>query len=113
MIPRDSLHALFAVLVISQAAFAADWPQWRGPQRTGISTEKGLSRQWPTEGPRLLWQAKAGLDVRLTPRLSLDLGYRYLNGPQFEPGQTGTPAFDTVNLSSHQHIASAGLKYRF
>jgi len=21
---------------------AADWPQWRGPQRTGISTETGL-----------------------------------------------------------------------
>lgn len=61
----------------------------------------------------LLWQAKAGVDVRLSPRLSLDLGYRYLNGPQYEPDGTTLPGFQNVNLSSHQHIASAGLKYRF
>jgi outer membrane protein assembly factor BamB len=35
---------------------AADWPQWRGPQRTGVSSERGLLKQWPTEGPKLLWQ---------------------------------------------------------
>jgi outer membrane protein assembly factor BamB len=40
------------------AAWAADWPQWRGPQRTGASQETGLLKQWPAEGPRLLWQIK-------------------------------------------------------
>lgn len=35
---------------------AADWPQWRGPQRDGISRETGLLKEWPKEGPRLLWQ---------------------------------------------------------
>jgi outer membrane protein assembly factor BamB len=34
---------------------AASWPQWRGPQRDGISKETGLLKQWPTEGPKLLW----------------------------------------------------------
>jgi outer membrane protein assembly factor BamB len=34
---------------------AADWPQWRGPERTGISKEKGLLQRWPAGGPRLVW----------------------------------------------------------
>src|ERR1051326_6789157 len=39
-------------------ARANDWPQWLGPQRNGLSQEKGLLKQWPTEGPKLLWQVK-------------------------------------------------------
>ena len=35
---------------------AADWPQWRGPQRSGISAETGLLKEWPKEGPRQVWQ---------------------------------------------------------
>jgi outer membrane protein assembly factor BamB len=38
------------------AAGAADWPQWRGPQRDGISQETGLLKEWPQGGPKLLWQ---------------------------------------------------------
>ncbi len=37
---------------------AADWPQWRGPRRMGVSQEKGLLKEWPEQGPRLLWQLK-------------------------------------------------------
>jgi outer membrane protein assembly factor BamB len=37
-----------------------DWPQWRGPRRDGISSEKGLLPNWPPDGPRLLWK-KEGL----------------------------------------------------
>lgn len=33
------------------------WPQWRGPNRDGISREKGLAKQWPDDGPPLLWKA--------------------------------------------------------
>src|SRR5262245_829501 len=33
------------------------WPQWRGPLRDGVSTERGLLREWPKEGPKLLWKA--------------------------------------------------------
>jgi len=41
---------------------AADWPQWRGPNRNGISEETGLLKEWPKEGPKLRWQIKeAGL----------------------------------------------------
>jgi outer membrane protein assembly factor BamB len=37
---------------------ATDWPQWRGPNRDGISQEKGLLKEWPKEGPKLIWQVK-------------------------------------------------------
>jgi outer membrane protein assembly factor BamB len=45
----------------------SDWPQWRGPERTGISQEKGLLKQWPKEGPKLLWQVNDIGDGFSTP----------------------------------------------
>src|SRR5262249_26770536 len=33
-----------------------DWPQWRGPNRDGVSHETGLLKEWPKEGPRVVWQ---------------------------------------------------------
>lgn len=36
----------------------SDWPQWRGPNRDGISTDTGLLKEWPKEGPPLVWEAK-------------------------------------------------------
>jgi outer membrane protein assembly factor BamB len=50
-------HPLFFALVATTLS-AADWPQWRGPKRDGISTETGLLKSWPAEGPKLLWQVK-------------------------------------------------------
>jgi|SRR5688572_1872756 len=35
---------------------STDWPQWRGPDRSGKSTETGLLDQWPAGGPRRLWR---------------------------------------------------------
>jgi outer membrane protein assembly factor BamB len=40
-----------------QSASAADWPQWRGPERNGISAETDLLDAWPEGGPRLVWTA--------------------------------------------------------
>jgi len=37
----------------------SDWPQWRGPNRDGISLEKGLAKEWPKDGPRKLWESTA------------------------------------------------------
>ena len=47
--------ALLATFTLS--ALASDWPQWRGPNRDGVSTEKGLLDEWPEGGPELLWKA--------------------------------------------------------
>ena len=35
---------------------AEDWPGWRGPNRDGKSPDTGLLKEWPEEGPPLLWQ---------------------------------------------------------
>jgi outer membrane protein assembly factor BamB len=34
---------------------AADWPQWQGPDRTRISRETGLRKEWPASGPPVVW----------------------------------------------------------
>ena len=39
----------------NSVAEAADWPQWRGPNRDGKSSETGLLKKWPEGGPKLLW----------------------------------------------------------
>ena len=44
------------LLVLPVAAAADDWPQWRGPDRTGLSGETGLADSWPTEGPPEIWK---------------------------------------------------------
>jgi hypothetical protein len=35
-----------------------NWHQWRGPNRDGISTEKGLMSKWPEQGPKVVFQSK-------------------------------------------------------
>jgi outer membrane protein assembly factor BamB len=42
-------------------AFAADWPGYLGPKRNSTSTEKGLLRTWPKEGPKVLWTVPVGI----------------------------------------------------
>lgn len=39
----------------------ADWPQWLGPDRTGISTETGFLKTWPKNGPEVVWQKNLGV----------------------------------------------------
>ncbi|HYT77277.1 MAG TPA: PQQ-binding-like beta-propeller repeat protein [Vicinamibacterales bacterium] len=37
-----------------------DWPEARGPHRTGISDEKGLIEKWALNGQNFLWRAPYG-----------------------------------------------------
>ncbi len=54
--------AFAAFLVSTTALSAADWPQWRGPNRDDVSKETGLLKSWPEGGPKQLWVFKgAGL----------------------------------------------------
>ena len=50
--------ALASVASVSTSMLAGDWPQWRGPNRDGISAEKGWTTRWPEKGPKVLWKAK-------------------------------------------------------
>jgi outer membrane protein assembly factor BamB len=38
----------------------ADWPQWRGPDRDGVSGETELLTSWPDSGPEVLWRVPLG-----------------------------------------------------
>ena len=42
----------------SPAVSQSDWPQWRGPNRDGVSTETGMLDVWDEDGPPLLWQTE-------------------------------------------------------
>ena len=39
---------------------AAEWAQWRGPNRDGISSETGFLKNWSKEGPKVLWHIPLG-----------------------------------------------------
>src|SRR5438105_3822527 len=56
-LPLGFLVAWLPLLALVRAR-ADDWPQWRGPKRDGHSRETGLLKEWPKEGPRLVWQVK-------------------------------------------------------
>ncbi len=60
------LSALFFVLMLSSLTSGlisgapapvanGDWPQWRGANRNGLSSETGFLKQWPDGGPKTLW----------------------------------------------------------
>jgi outer membrane protein assembly factor BamB len=67
-------------LAISQTvSTASDWPQWRGPNRTGISTEKGLLKEWSKEGPKILWTIQKAGSGYSTPAVVGDRLYLLAN----------------------------------
>lgn len=104
---------------------ADDWPQWRGPDRTGISQETGWKSQWPAEGPLVAWKAKLGLgfsSIVVAQGRVFSLGHQDgqdrvtcleeatgkelwrheypadLGDKYFEGGTTGTPTVDGSQL---------------
>ena len=51
-----------AVLLLSIANVCAqDWPQYLGPNRNGVSAQKGILRSWPQQGPEVLWTVDVGI----------------------------------------------------
>lgn len=76
LLPRFSQLAVALGLgCASPALHALDWPQWRGPNRDGISQEKGLLKEWPKEGPKLLWKFEAAGSGYSTPAVVGDRVY--------------------------------------
>ena len=117
------------ILSLSPTAitYAADqesfWPQFHGPNRDNISTDTGLLRKWPVNGPALLWTTRglghgyssisiangmiytAGNIGKHTVIIALDLDGKILwqvkNGKPWTgayPGSRGTPTIDGSRL---------------
>src|SRR5688572_11020723 len=47
---------LLAASAVAQSEERFDWPQWQGPERTAVSKETGLLKEWPKDGPPLAWK---------------------------------------------------------
>src|SRR5438132_1373685 len=47
-------------LLLGVAAAAADWPQFLGPDRNGVTAETGYSFRWPAAGPPRVWTYRVG-----------------------------------------------------
>ena len=52
---KNLLIILVAVLFFAFTKKEEPVSEWRGPNRSGVYNEKGLLKQWPAEGPKLLW----------------------------------------------------------
>jgi outer membrane protein assembly factor BamB len=59
--------AVSVTMPADRVASTHDWPQWRGPERDGISQEGGLLKEWPAAGPKLRWQVNDIGDGFSTP----------------------------------------------
>ena len=117
--------ASLLLALTSLMAAASDWPQYRGPNRNGVTAEKGWLDQWPADGPAIVWRAKVGLgfsSIVVSKGLACTVGHESgqdtvfcfdaVTGKQqwkhsyaaelgdkfFEGGTTGTPTFDGDQL---------------
>lgn len=48
------------LICLSFPVLASDWPQYLGLDRNAVSTETGLKRNWPEEGPEVKWTVPLG-----------------------------------------------------
>jgi len=71
--------------ILGLSAYAADWPQWRGLNRDGISPETGLLTAWPSGGPKVIWRI-SGLGVGYS-------SFAIVNGRMYTQGQRGNQEF--------------------
>ena len=56
----SSIVLLMVAVAYAAAGPAVSWPQYRGPNRDGVSPETGLMRQWPADGPTVVWRRPLG-----------------------------------------------------
>lgn len=58
---KNFISTVAIVGALALSVRAEDWPQWRGPDRNGISQEKGWLDHFPEQGPAIAWKANVGL----------------------------------------------------
>ncbi|HNV21818.1 MAG: PQQ-binding-like beta-propeller repeat protein [Candidatus Hydrogenedentes bacterium] len=123
----------FAVAVLTgfmiSSGVWADWWQFQGPTRNGVSPESGLMRSWPEGGPRELWsfplgEGYAGPAVRdgeiyildrveerqdVLRCLDLATGAELWNYAYDAPGSVGHSGSRTPPTVTETHVYSVGM----
>ena len=51
---------MLGLYLVAQQSVAADWPQFRGPNRDGIWNETGILESFPKEGVKIRWRQPVG-----------------------------------------------------
>ena len=53
---KSAFVSVVLLLTCASISRAADWPQWMGPQRDNVWSEKGIVRELPEGGPKVAWR---------------------------------------------------------
>jgi outer membrane protein assembly factor BamB len=135
MIGIRPLHyfVLLICLAIIAPVYAADWPQFQGPNRNGVSPEKNIARIWPETGPEQLWQIPLGTgfggpairdgevfvldresDLRDILRcLDLETGEELWQFKTDAPGSTSFPGSRMTPTVTEKYVYAVGLTGQF
>lgn len=107
-----SLVTLVAVAVLGAAAASdssTDWPNWRGPNHNGISTETGWLKAWKEGKVKRLWRASVGIGFS---SIAVAGGRAYTMGN--DAGKDTVYCFDAGTgreIWKHSYPSSKGAKY--
>jgi outer membrane protein assembly factor BamB len=83
-----------------------DWPQWRGPNRDGISPESGLLKNWPKDGPKVWWRLPLGEGYS---SISIANGFAYT---MYDDGNDEYLVCVDTNIGKQQWRLRTDKKYR-
>ena len=53
---KKLIQFFIAILILSSCTKTTELNQWRGVNRDGVYNETNLLKEWPKEGPELLWE---------------------------------------------------------
>ena len=65
---------------LQKLATAADWPTFRGAERTAVAPDTDLLKSWPATGPRLIWEAAGAGRGYASPAIAGDRIYTLGDG---------------------------------
>ena len=128
--PSPTLFVVAGFCFSLPFAEAVDWPQWRGTNRDGVSSEEISPASWGKDGPKQLWKKEIGTGVS---SVAVEAGRLYTMGNndntdvvfcldaatgteiwqhtypqslalrQFEGGPAGTPTVDGDKVYTLSH----------
>ena len=71
MTKKQFIVTVIAIFSVTSTCFSQELVQWRGTDRSGIYNETGLLKEWPVDGPTLLWNYE-GLNKGFTSAIIAD-----------------------------------------